>query len=294
MENIQIYFENQFKMLSENSGAIVWNTLCIIFIVIAGKAILSLISRMTSYNMKKAEEKPEMQKKRIKTLMTLLRSVARYAVYFICAMLILSVLGFGTTLHNLLVTAGIGSVALGFGAQSLVKDVVTGFFLMFENQFSVGDFVKIGDVEGTVSATAMRVTYLKTAAGQQIIIPNGKIETVINYSRADSLAKVQIPLSYEGDLKKAMDVCLKAAEKCAKEHSDLVLEQPKMLGITAFEDSSIAVTLICKVKTLKHWEMERALRLSIKEALDANQIEIPFNQLDVTIKTKENQNETAE
>lgn len=286
MKNIQIYFEEQLKMISESSGVIVWNILCICFIILAGKITLSLFSKVTSFNMEKAEDKPEMQKKRIKTLMTLLRSVARYAVYFICAMLILSVLGFGSTIQNLLVTAGIGSVALGFGAQSLVKDVVTGFFLMFENQFSVGDYVKIGDVEGTVSATAMRVTYLKTALGQQIIIPNGKIETVINYSRADSLAKILIPLSYECDLKKAMDVCLKAAEKCAKEHEDIVLEAPKVQGITSFEDSSIMVSIICKVQSLKHWEMERALRLAVKEALDANQIAIPYNQLDVTIKGK--------
>lgn len=238
--------------------------------------------------MEKAEEKPEMQKKRIKTLMTLLRSVARYAVYFVCIMLILSLLGFGPTIQNLLVTAGIGSVALGFGAQSLVKDVVTGLFLMFENQFSVGDYVKIGDVEGTVSATAMRVTYLKTALGQQIIIPNGKIETVINYSRADSLAKVLIPIGYDCDLKKAMDVCLKAAEKCAKEHAEIVLEAPKVQGITAFEDSSITISVICKVQSCKHWEMERALRLAIKEGLDENNIDIPFNQLDVKIKDNSN------
>lgn len=287
MKNIQAYFEEQVRLLGDNSGAIVWNIVCICLIILIGKIILTLISKITSFNMEKAEEKPEMQKKRIKTLMTLLRSIARYAVYFICALLILSVLGFGSTIQNLLVTAGIGSVALGFGAQSLVKDVVTGFFLMFENQFSVGDYVKIDDVEGTVSATAMRVTYLKTALGQQIIIPNGKIETVINYSRADSLAKVLIPLSYECDLKKAMDVCLKAAEKCAKEHADLVLEAPKVQGITAFEDSSITLSVICKVKTLKHWEMERELRLAIKQALDAEHIAIPYNQLDVTIK-KEN------
>lgn len=288
MENIRIYFEEQFKVLSENSGAIVWNILCIVLIVLVGKLVLSFISKITSFNMEKAEEKPEMQKKRIKTLMTLLRSVARYAVYFVCIMLILSLLGFGPTIQNLLVTAGIGSVALGFGAQSLVKDVVTGLFLMFENQFSVGDYVKIGDVEGTVSATAMRVTYLKTALGQQIIIPNGKIETVINYSRADSLAKVLIPLGYDCDLKKAMDVCLKAAEKCAKEHAEIVLEAPKVQGITAFEDSSITISVICKVQSCKHWEMERALRLAIKEGLDENNIDIPFNQLDVKIKDNSN------
>lgn len=289
MENIRIYFEKQIGQLVENSGAIVWNILCIIVIILMGKIALNAVTRFTTFNIEKAEEKPEMQKKRIKTLMTLTRSAARYLVYFVCVLMILSQLGFGVAMQNLIVTAGIGSVAIGFGAQSLVKDVVTGFFMMFENQFSVGDYVKIDDVEGTVSATAMRVTYIKTALGQQVIIPNGSISTVINYSRSNSLAKVLIPLPYDCDITHAMKVCLEAAEKCAVSQKEIVVEAPKVQGITAFEDSSITVSIICLVKPCSHWGMERAMRLAIKEALDANGIEIPFNQLDVTVKQTKHQ-----
>ena len=202
-----------------------------------------------------------MQARRVQTMMTMTRSTFRYIVYGICALMILAQLGFGNAINNLLLSAGIGSLALGIGAQSLIKDVVTGFFMMFEKQFSVGDYVKLDDIEGTVTATAMRVTYLKNFAGQQIIIPNGTIGRVINYSRMDSLAKVTVSTPYE-----------------------IIVEEPKVQGITELADSSVNITVICRTLPLRHWEVERGLRLAIKEALDEAGIGIPYPQQDVHLK----------
>ena len=198
--------------------------------------------------------------------------------------MILAQLGFGNAINNLLLSAGIGSLALGIGAQSLIKDVVTGFFMMFEKQFSVGDYVKLDDIEGTVTATAMRVTYLKNFAGQQIIIPNGTIGRVINYSRMDSLAKVTVSTPYEADSRQVMEILDQAVKVYAKQVKEVIVEEPKVQGITELADSSVNITVICRTLPLRHWEVERGLRLAVKEALDEAGIGIPYPQQDVHFK----------
>ena len=225
-----------------------------------------------------------MQARRVQTMMTMTRSTFRYIVYGICTLMILAQLGFGNAINNLLLSAGIGSLALGIGAQSLIKDVVTGFFMMFEKQFSVGDYVKLDDVEGTVTATAMRVTYLKNFAGQQIIIPNGSIGRVINYSRMDSLAKITVGTPYEADTRQVMEVLDQAVKAYAKEVKDILVEEPKIQGITDLADSSVNITVICRTLPCCHWEVERGLRLAVKEALDKAGIGIPYPQQDVHLK----------
>ena len=150
-KTITDYFNGFLSTLAENSGLLFWKGVGILLIVLGGKLVLNLISKLTARQIKKSEEMPEMQARRVQTMMTMTRSTFRYIVYGICALMILAQLGFGNAINNLLLSAGIGSLALGIGAQSLIKDVVTGFFMMFEKQFSVGDYVKLDDIEGTVT-----------------------------------------------------------------------------------------------------------------------------------------------
>ena len=114
---------------AENSGLLFWKGVGILLIIVGGKLVLNLISQLTARQIKKSEEMPEMQARRVQTMMTMTRSTFRYVVYGICALMILAQLGFGNAINNLLLSAGIGSLALGIGAQSLIKDVVTGFFM---------------------------------------------------------------------------------------------------------------------------------------------------------------------
>ena len=283
-KTITEYFNGFLSTLAENSGLLFWKGVGILLVILGGKLVLDLISRMTARQIKKSEDMPEMQARRVQTMMTMTRSTFRYIVYGICALMILAQLGFGNAINNLLLSAGIGSLALGIGAQSLIKDVVTGFFMMFEKQFSVGEYVKLDDVEGTVTATAMRVTYLKNFAGQQIIIPNGSIGRVINYSRTDSLAKITVGTPYEADTRQVMEVLDQAVKAYAEEVKDILVEQPKIQGITDLADSSVNITVVCRTLPCRHWEVERGLRLAVKEALDEAGIGIPYPQQDVHLK----------
>ena len=179
--------EGLLQKLMRNRGNILWGLCLILLTVLLAKVALRVISAVTGHVLKnKRYQNDAPASKRMRTLMTLLRSVTRYLIYFVAFLVVLSILGMGKPLSNLLLTAGIGSLAIGFGAQNLVRDVVSGMFMIFENQFSVGDYIKIDDVEGTVEATAMRVTYLRSMKGDQIIIPNGTIERVINYNKGNA------------------------------------------------------------------------------------------------------------
>ena len=268
----------------ENGGPIVTKIIGILLIFFGAQIVLKLVTKLTDRQIEKSKEMPELQARRVQTMMTMTRSTMRYVIYAIAALMILAHLGFSQAINNLILSAGIGSLALGFGAQSLVRDVVTGFFMMFEKQFSVGDFVKLDDAEGVVTATAMRVTYLRNNAGQQIIIPNGTINRVINYSRNDSLAKVTVGTPYEEDSRKVMEIMNKAAQDYAKEHEDVIVSAPVVQGITELGDSSVNITVICRTRPLEHWGVERGLRLALKEALDKEGISIPYPQQEVLIK----------
>ncbi|HIX65614.1 MAG TPA: mechanosensitive ion channel family protein [Candidatus Anaerotruncus excrementipullorum] len=287
------HFQNWLAYLESHLGRLLWNICVILAILAAAKLLLAIFSKCTDRMMKSPRyHQSERQGKRIDTMMTLMRSVARYAIYCVAALMIFSQLGFGTVLQNLLVTAGIGSIAIGFGAQSLVKDVVTGLFMMFENQFAVGDYIKTGDVEGTVEATAMRVTYVRVFTGQQVIIPNGLITQVTNYSRGNALAVVVIATPYEEDSRRMMGVIQQAAQEYADAHPDLVEEAPRVQGIVELAGSSVNIRLVCKTKPMAYWEVERGLRLAVKERFDQLGISFPYPHL-VAVQEGQPQQATA-
>ena len=270
-------FNDLLSRLAQHGGYYLWDILVICFILLAAKGILRVVSALTKRAMGLEKyHRTVQQGKRVDTMMTLLRSVARYGIYFVAFLMILQQLGWGKAMENLLVTAGIGSLAIGFGAQNLVRDVVTGFFMMFENQFSVGDYIKTGDAEGTVEATAMRVTYLRSLQGDQIIIPNGSIERVVNYSRGSCTSSVTISTAYEADTRQVIWIIKEAMKDYAREHSDLIVEPPVVLGITDFGASSVDIGILCKAKPLKQWEVERGIRLAVKEQFDRLGVEFPY------------------
>ena len=266
--------------LVRNRGNIVWNLFLILLIILGAKLLLHLISKVTTQIIQKPKNQTNTPvAKRTRTLLTLFRSVSRYAIYFMGFLFVLSILGMGKPLSNLLVTAGIGSLAIGFGAQNLVRDVVSGMFMIFENQFAVGDYIKIDDVEGTVEATAMRVTYLRSFKGDQIIIPNGSITRVINYNKGSAIASVTISTAYESDTRKVIELIERAVGQYAREHSELIEEEPFVQGITNLGESSVDIGVICKVKPMKQWEVERGIRLAVKEAFDQNGVGFPYPHL---------------
>ena len=277
-------FTGHFQAALENSGVFLadalWALIKVAAIFLAARFTLAVVSRMTRHVMNSARyHRTESGGKRTDTVMTLTRSFSRYLIYSVALVMALVELGVGDLVNNLIVTAGIGSVAIGFGAQSLVKDMVTGFFLMFENQFSVGDYIKVDGQAGYVEATAMRVTYLRTFKGEQIIIPNGTITRVINYNKGTSVASITVSTAYESDTRKVIELLERAVNKYAQEYAELIEEPPFVQGITNLGESSVDIGIICKVKPMKQWEVERGMRLAIKEMFDANGVGFPYPHL---------------
>ena len=210
--------------------------------------------------------------RKVNTLRALVHSVLKYTVYFVTG---LTVLGQFVDTTSILATAGIGGLAIGFGAQSLVKDVISGFFILFEDQYAVGDFVTIGDTTGTVEEIGLRITKIRGFKGDLTIIPNGQVQKVVNYTRGNALAVVDISVPYETDINKAIKLIEDVAQKYAQENKNIV-EQPQVLGIMDMGDSQITIRAVARTLPLKHWEVERELKKRIKEAFDEEEIGVPY------------------
>lgn len=210
------------------------------------------------------------------TLMKLLENVLTYVVYFIAIMMILSALTINV--QAMLAGAGIVGLAVGFGAQSLVKDIITGFFIIFEDQFSVGDYVRIGQFEGTVEEIGLRTTKIKSFTGEINILPNGSIVEVTNFSLYNSVAVLDIGISYEGDIQYAENVLQDYLNTTLEKYPDLV-KTPELLGIQQFAASEVVLRIVAETLPMKHWYIARQLRKDIKLLLDEHGIEIPFPRM---------------
>ncbi|NLW21755.1 MAG: mechanosensitive ion channel family protein [Tissierellia bacterium] len=211
--------------------------------------------------------------KKINTLTTILKNIIKYILYFIGVIMVLDIFNVNTT--SLIATAGIGGLAIGFGAQSLVKDVITGFFILFEDQFAIGDYVKIGDYEGVVEEVGVRVTKLRDFSGELHIIPNSNIDIVTNKTRGSMRALVRISVTYEEDLDRTIKV-LERVCKQVKESNENIVDGPTILGITDLTDYGVVLTVIARTKPMEQWAVERELRKRIKEAFLRENIEIAY------------------
>lgn len=251
-------------------------------IMLLAKLIVNIVSKITSKQMDKADNlEDEDRSKEIKTSMTVTHSANRYFVYLIAIILSINVLGFGKELSGALVAAGIGGLVLSLGAQSIVKDMIAGIFLLFEKQYFVGDYVKIGDYEGTVLSIALRVTYLDSF-GKKVIIPNGEIRDLINYNRTNGLAIVKIPTPYDGDTRKIMKIIDKTVEDFyTSQRKLLTREKPTPCELLDFDEMGVTILVKLETKPLQQWKVERLLRLAIKEDLNSKGIKMPYNRLAV-------------
>lgn len=208
------------------------------------------------------------------TLSGILKSVIKYAVYIIMGISILDTLDIPT--QPILATAGLGGIAIGFGAQSLVRDVFTGFFILFEDQYGVGDYVTINGVTGTVEELGLRITRIRSFNGELHIIPNGEIKAVTNASRGSSLAIIDIGIAYESDQEKAIGILTEVALAYYENNKDKAAERPEVQGIIRLEEAGIIIRTIIKTQPLMHWNVERELRKLIIDAFKKEKIKIPY------------------
>jgi moderate conductance mechanosensitive channel len=210
--------------------------------------------------------------RREETLSRLLDNVLSYVVYFIAFMMILSVLGIDV--KALIAGAGVVGLAVGFGAQSLVKDVISGFFIIFEDQFSVGDHVRIGQFEGNVETIGLRTTKIKSWTGEVHILPNGSIIEVTNFSINNSIAIIDIAIAYGEDIAKAEKVIVEAIQFMPAQYEELV-KAPELLGIQTMGATEVVLRVVAETQPMKQAAVSRNIRRDIKLQLDEHGIKAP-------------------
>lgn len=216
---------------------------------------------------------------RAETLGRVFRYMAAVAISLVAGMLILSELGISVA--PILGAAGVVGLAVGFGAQALVKDFFTGFFLLIENQIQQGDVVQLGDHAGLVDEVTLRYVRLRDYDGNVHFVPNGTITSVVNMSRGFAYAVVDVSVSYREDLSRVMRVMRETAAGLRADLDFLgrILEDFELAGVERWADSAIVVRGRFKVAPLQQWDVRRAYLLRLKLRFDAEGIEIPFPQL---------------
>ncbi len=217
-----------------------------------------------------------LEEKRARTLSALLKTIIRYTLYFLAAILIMQEFSIDTT--SIIAGAGVIGLALGVGAQSLVKDFITGFFIIFEDQFAVGDYIVSDTMSGTVEELTFRVTKLRDASGVLHIIPNSAISRVSNYTRGQMQAVINIPISYEADIDKVIALLGEAAREIARMPE--VQDGPKVIGVVDLRPGEVIVRVVAKTVPLEQVKVEAAFRHKAKVLLD--QAKIPAPALSLT------------
>ncbi|WP_315071969.1 mechanosensitive ion channel family protein [uncultured Clostridium sp.] len=208
---------------------------------------------------------------RAKTLGEVLKSVLKYSAYFIGIAIIIPMIFTGTSFTF----ASIGGIALGLGAQSLIKDLINGFFILFENQFGVGDHVTLGSFSGIVKSIGIRSTVITDFNGDVHSISNGSITGVTNHSRNDIKFTVDVNISYEEDVKRVIDIIKITCNEFQGENVKYIDNPLEVVGLTALGASGVTIRVTGKAKPLMQWKMENELRMAIKLTLDKNEIRTP-------------------
>jgi moderate conductance mechanosensitive channel len=242
----------------------------VIFMYLAIKIGSAIIHKFME-RQRKSNSRFTLNEKRSMTLEAILKSILRYAVYFFGIVGLFSQIFGAITLTF----AGIGGVAIGFGAQNLVKDIINGFFILFEDQYAVGDYINIEDKGGIVESIELRVTKIRDFNGDLHIIPNGLISRITNHSRGDARVLVEVDIAYEEDVDKSIEV-LSGVCKAFSTREENMVEGPKVAGVTALKDSGLTIRIVGKAKPMTHWECEMALRKEIRKVLTNEQIKIPY------------------
>ncbi len=246
----------------------------IISTVIIEKIIKLIIKKVFNPNRKHSK----LDARKVLTIQSLLCNVVKYLLWIAAVFSILGVFGINTA--AIVTGLGVVSLVIGLAFQDMLKDILAGVSILFENWFAVGDFVKIEDFSGTVTSVGLKSTKIQAYTGEIKIISNRNISAVINYSLDKTLAVADISVSYESDLDEVEKI-LKLACTRLKEECDLLVEEPEVLGVQSLDDSAVVFRVIGKCKPAKHFIVERYMKKELKKTLDKNKVKIPYPQIEV-------------
>ncbi|MCM3081203.1 MULTISPECIES: mechanosensitive ion channel family protein [Brevibacillus] len=249
----------------------------IIAIIILSRILVSIVQAAVNQVFRHRQgNKLQMEQRRVDTMRVLVNNVAQYTIYFLALLMVLQQMGID--LRPVLVSAGVLGLAVGFGAQSLVRDVITGFFIIFEDQFAVGDFVTINNMTGTVQEIGLRITRIRSWTGEVFIFPNGTINQVTNFSLANTLAVVDVSVAYEEDLKQVESILKDIMTQVKTELPDVVAD-PQILGVQALGPSEVVMRITAECKPNTHHGVSRNMRAMIRTEFTKRGIQIPYQKI---------------
>lgn len=249
----------------------------VLFAALVALRLLRIAVRGVARTILERDKEPDREvAQKAKTLSQVVETSGRIAIFTIALLTLLSLSGQDIT--PLLASAGIAGIAIGFGAQNLVKDWLGGFFILFENQFSVDDVIKVGEHAGLVEKMDLRRTVLRTLDGSVVVIPNGEIRVVTNLTKEWSRVVMDVGISYDSDIDKAMDVLRRVGAELVEDETvgKLILDTPEVLGVEALGEYQVTLRMLVKTRPLQQWTVARALRARIKKAFDREGINIPY------------------
>ena len=244
--------------------------------------ITRLVRRLVELRARLDRLPKEDELRRIKSILGILVGALGVAIFAIATFMVLS--EFNIDIGPLIASAGVIGIAIGFGAQSLIKDTLNGLFIVLEDQFNPGDVIKIADVQGQVEDFNMRRTILRDLDGIVHIVPNGLITTVSNYTREWARVNLNVSVDYSTDLDKAISVINKVGNDLAADpvFGQMVITPPQVLRVENLADFGIEIKILGDTKPMKQWQIASELRLRLKKAFDENGIEIHFPQTKIS------------
>ena len=224
----------------------------------------------------KYKESKEGIEKRTNTLLSIFKGVGRVFIGIVAIMMVLSEVGLPVA--PVLATFGIAGIALGFGAQYLIRDLIAGIFIILENQYRVGDVARVADVAGLVEEVTLRKTVLRDLDGIVHHVPNGEIRIASNFTRHFGRVNLNVSVAYGTDLDHAISVINRVGKELAEDDNwrEIIKSPPQVLRVDNLGDSGIDIKILGDVEPIRQWDVMGELRLRLKKAFDAEGIEIPW------------------
>lgn len=242
----------------------------ILIALILYSLIKRIIDRIFNIKLKSTNNKKQ------KTLHEFFKSIARWVIILLTLMILLEIFGIDTGI--IITSLGAVTVVIGLAFQDILKDFIAGISMIFQNSYNVGDTITVNGFKGEVIYMGMKVTKIKAAGGEVLIINNGSISEIINHTVENAIASVNVGIAYECDIEKVEDILNKLAAKLSKKLPNLKSDV-KVLGVEDLAESAVVFKIIAEVEPNTQYEIQRELRKQIKLELDKNNINIPYNQL---------------
>ena len=272
LSKIASFLLNQIDIIAQKGFKIILIFIIMLIVIkLSNRTIEKFVQRQI-----KSNARFSLQPQKAKTIGAVLKSAVKYLTYFVGITIMLSDIFNGVSVA----LAGVGGVAVGFGTQSLVKDIINGIFILFEDQYGVGDYVTIGKYSGIVESIGIRTTVIKDFSGDIHLIPNGFILEVTNHSKGNIRFIVDVQVAYEENLDNVINIIKKVCNKFEEENEDVV-EPIVVFGVTDLAQDGVTIRVMGKSKPLKQWAMENELRKAIKLKLDEENIEIPYRKVQI-------------